>query len=897
MFWRALACALVLLGSAPLLAHPAQAASFAGPRVLVQFAPGITPDLRDAAIRSVGGAVDAVIPALGVTRVALPAGAGDRAAIETLEGQAGVASVEADAPMRLDLTPNDPLYSTDPYVGLGQWGIRTAGVDRAWDVVRGSPGIVVATIDTGVDPQHPDLLGALLPGVSFLSATSPGCVTQANDDNSHGTHVAGIIGANGNNTVGIAGVAFGVRILPIKALDCTGSGTTSDVSQAIVYAADHGARIINISLGSPQASATLQSAVSYARNKNVLVVAAAGNCGVTNPQCGFINQVDYPAAYPGVLAVGATQPDDTRASFSTQASYVAIAAPGYRVVSTTPTYATYLSGHGGTVSYGVFSGTSQASPFVAGVAALVLSKEPNLTPDQVTDRLRSTAVDLGTPGVDTSFGAGRVDAYRAVTGSSVVPAPGGDIRATYDTSGVPAAVATGLPFTANVKVNATGTSPLGASFQLGYSWLDPVTRAVVLAGTPTALGTDVRAGTSLVKTLTITAPPLAGVFLLRFDLAPLGGVPLSLQGSAPADVIVNVSAGYGATYSPAAVGASLVAGAQSTLSVSVKNTGIRTWAAGGISPVRLSYHWLATDRSVVVWNGARGSLAQDVAPGATAVVVLPLVPPSTTGTYLLRLDLVEEGVTWFSGQGVATSDIPYAITNGISASFTLGSVPTILPGGRVALPVTVKNDGIVAWAAGGTNPVHAALHLYDGLGNTVSWDGARTVLASDVQPGATVTLSLVVDAPLRPGIYRARPDLVQEGVAWFGALGSPTAAYTLVAVLPDYRGTLSSGPLTVSRANPVAQVTVTNTSSALWTAAGVAPVQLSVHWLDAQGTMLLWDGPRTKLARDFGPGETATVAVALGAIPPGAAFATIDLISEGVTWFGAGAARPVVLTP
>ena len=462
---------------------------------------------------------------------------------------------------------------------------------------------------------------------------------------------------------------------------------------------------------------------------------------------------------------------------------------------------------------------------------------------------------------------------------------------------MPAAVATGLPFTANVKVNATGTSPLGASFQLGYSWLDPVTRAVVLAGTPTALGTDVRAGTSLVKTLTITAPPLAGVFLLRFDLAPLGGVPLSLQGSAPADVIVNVSAGYGATYSPAAVGASLVAGAQSTLSVSVKNTGIRTWAAGGISPVHLSYHWLATDRSVVVWNGARGSLAQDVAPGATAVVVLPLVPPSTTGTYLLRLDLVEEGVTWFSGQGVATSDIPYAITNGISASFTLGSVPTILPGGRVALPVTVKNDGIVAWAAGGTNPVHAALHLYDGLGNTVSWDGARTVLASDVQPGATVTLSLVVDAPLRPGIYRARPDLVQEGVAWFGALGSPTAAYTLVAVLPDYRGTLSSGPLTVSRANPVAQVTVTNTSSALWTAAGVAPVQLSVHWLDAQGTMLLWDGPRTKLARDFGPGETATVAVALGAIPPGAAFATIDLISEGVTWFGAGAARPVVLTP
>ena len=116
-------------------------------------------------------------------------------------------------------------------------------------------------------------------------------------------------------------------------------------------------------------------------------------------------------------------------------------------------------------------------------------------------------------------------------------------------------------------------------------------------------------------------------------------------------------------------------------------------------------------------------------------------------------------------------------------------------------------------------------------------------------------------------------------------------------MLPDYRATLTSGPLTVSRSSPVAQVTITNTSSALFSAAGTNPVLVSLHWLDGQGTVLVWDGPRTRLTRDLAPGETVTVAVALGAIPPGATSVAIDLISEGIAWFGSGAARPLVLTP
>src|SRR2546427_6137312 len=415
---RLCACLLVLVAGASLLASPGHAVTYDGPRLLVRFSPRATPAERDAAVRSVRGVAEAQIPALGVPRVAVAAPEAftdARSAADRLSGQTGVVWAEPAAAASADFTPTDPLYARDPYTGLGQGGIRKAAVDQAWDIVRGSPGITVATIDTGVDPGHPDLAEALLPGVTFLSQVSPGCGAPTTDDSSHGTHVAGIIAAKGNNATGIAGVAFGVRILPLKALDCTGAGASSDVAQAAVYATDHGARIINISLGAPTRSQTLQDAVDYARARNVLVVAAAGNCGQVAPECPTVNQVQYPAGFPGVLAVAATNPDDTRAPFSNQGADVGIAAPGSRIVSTTPTYPTYLSARGATTGYAAFSGTSTAAPFVSGVAALLLSKDPSLKGDQLAARLRESADDLGAVGADTSFGAGRGNALPAGT--------------------------------------------------------------------------------------------------------------------------------------------------------------------------------------------------------------------------------------------------------------------------------------------------------------------------------------------------------------------------------------------------------------------------------------------------------------------------------------------------
>jgi hypothetical protein len=165
-----------------------------------------------------------------------------------------------------------------------------------------------------------------------------------------------------------------------------------------------------------------------------------------------------------------------------------------------------------------------------------------------------------------------------------------------------------------------------------------------------------------------------------------------------------------------------------------------------------------------------------------------------------------------------------------------------------------------------------------------------------VKADASISMALIVDAPLATGTYRVQVDLVQEGVGWFSGFGSPSAP-ALIVVIPDYRATLPSGPITVSRSAPRTTLTATNSSSALWSAAGAAPVDISVHWLDASGAVLVWDGPRTTLGRDVAPGDAVTIAVSLGQVPAGAATLVIDLVSEGVRWFEAGVARPVQFVP
>jgi thermitase len=293
-----------------------------------------------------------------------------------------------------------PRQGPDPYFSY-QYDMSIINADDVWGLCNFYAGsVTIAIIDTGVDLDHPDLQANLLASYDFWDYD-----TVPEDGNGHGTNVAGIAAAALNGT-GVAGVAPTAKILPVRVLNNQGNGYLSDVAAGITYAADR-AQVLNLSLGGVSSSSTMQNAVNYAVNtKGRLMVAAAGNCGDANYYlngCSSQHQPVYPAFYSNVMAVAATTSSDTRASFSNIGSYVDIAAPGTSIYNADMGNA-YIS----------LSGTSQATPHVAGLAALVWAKNPGYTAAQVWNRITSTAVDLGTAGVDPSFGAGRIDVRQAL---------------------------------------------------------------------------------------------------------------------------------------------------------------------------------------------------------------------------------------------------------------------------------------------------------------------------------------------------------------------------------------------------------------------------------------------------------------------------------------------------
>ena len=316
----------------------------------------------------------------GAVSVDVPAGQVAEAA-DALRADPAVAYVERDQVARIAaVTPDDPAYGD-------QWGLKKAGVDTAWQTTRGSAAIVVAVVDTGVKGL-PDLAGRVLPGRDFVHDDN-----DAADDQGHGTMTAGVIAARGDNRTGIAGICWTCRILPVKVLGRDGSGSYSDIAQGIRWSADQGADIINLSLGGAADSQLLRDAVDYASGKGALVIAAAGNAGSAVPH--------YPAAIPAVLAVGASTTTDRRYSWSNYgSSWVDIAAPGCN-----PAQA--LNG-----LVGQFCGTSSATPFVAGVAALLASTTP--TPTAATMRTALTTSADGIAGTWVPQSSGRVDAAAAL---------------------------------------------------------------------------------------------------------------------------------------------------------------------------------------------------------------------------------------------------------------------------------------------------------------------------------------------------------------------------------------------------------------------------------------------------------------------------------------------------
>jgi len=375
IFAAPLAVAMIMTGVGSVQAAPSDTAQT---QVLVKVKAGKS---IDSVKQSLGLGASKDLGLEGWHLVTVPQGKAD--AVGQLKKHADVLAAEANATYTMDLAPSDPNYSS-------QYALPKVSAPQAWDITTGSTALTVAVIDTGVDLAHPDFEGRIVPGYDFVNNDA-----VAQDDQGHGTHCAGIIGANANNAYGTVGLDWKTKIMPIKVLSSTGSGATSNIINGVKWAADNGAKVISMSLSGTTYSQAFQDAINYAWNKGVIILGSAGNVGTS--------AIRYPSGYANVIAVASTDQNDVKSSFSTYGTWVDVTAPGSSILSSKL--------GGGTVS---MSGTSMSTPLVAGLASLTWSMNPAYSNASVVNRIFATADPIS--GTGTYWVHGRVNAYRAVNG-------------------------------------------------------------------------------------------------------------------------------------------------------------------------------------------------------------------------------------------------------------------------------------------------------------------------------------------------------------------------------------------------------------------------------------------------------------------------------------------------
>jgi thermitase len=392
---------LILLATPSLAADHGNGQNFGYERILVKFKAGTDEITKHEIPRRHGDSVEGDIAKIGVTVVKIPAGKMQEKLL-AYQSEKTVQFAEPDFIAKAIGTPNDSYFGS-------QWGMTKIQAPKAWDITTGSTineAIKIAILDTGADQDHVDLAGKIVDNKNFTSSST------VDDLYGHGTHVAGIAAAATNNGIGVAGVGYDCTIMNVKVLDDTGSGYYSWIASGIIYAADNGAKVISMSLGGSSSSSTLQSAVDYAWSKGVVIVAAAGNNGNTARV--------YPGYYTNVIAVAATNQNDVKASWSSYGSWVDVAAPGVSIFSTVPNHSNYLQQQGYfSYDYGSLSGTSMATPFVAGLAGLVWATPYGTSNTSVRSRIESTADPV--TGTGTYWQYGRINAYKAVAPPDTTP--------------------------------------------------------------------------------------------------------------------------------------------------------------------------------------------------------------------------------------------------------------------------------------------------------------------------------------------------------------------------------------------------------------------------------------------------------------------------------------------
>jgi hypothetical protein len=450
---NSVAAAALALAAAGAAAAPPER-STEGPwvkgRVLVMPKAGL-PEAELGKIVGLHGGHARKLTNFGLYAVELPAHVSEKAVAAQLAHNPHLKFAELDQFVAEDLTPNDPYFGS-------QWHLPKIGGPKAWDSSQGS-GIIVAILDSGIDPTHPDLKDRLIPGYNFVDGN-----TNTSDVRGHGTKVAGSVAAAMNNGNGVASVAAQAKLMPVRVSNADGYVTWSAMAQGLTFAADKGAKAANMSFNGVAGSSTVLSAAKYMKDKGGMSFVSAGN---DNVDPGY-NDTDL------MIIVASTTSSDAKSSFSNFGDHVDLSAPGSSIYTTTM---------GG--GYASVSGTSFAAPVTAGVAALVMAANPSLSNAQVESILKSTAVDLGTQGYDMYYGYGRVNAEAAVgkalstTGTATTQdteAPTVSITSPSASSTVSGVTSVGISASDNVGVSKVELWVSGAlvstdsTSPFGFSW-------------------------------------------------------------------------------------------------------------------------------------------------------------------------------------------------------------------------------------------------------------------------------------------------------------------------------------------------------------------------------------------------------------------------------------------
>jgi len=494
------------------------------------------------------------------------------------------------------VVPNDTYYSLE-------WHLPKMGAPAAWDITTGSSSVIIAILDSGVDATHPELAPLLVPGWNFYDNNA-----NTSDVTGHGTGVAGQACAAGNNGVGIAAPAWACKIMPIRIADAYGYTSDSMIAAGLTYAADHGARVANASFAIQGSSSTLSSAAQYFQSKGGVVTGSAGNDAT----------FDSTPDDPYILRISAADSSDLLASFSSTGNNIDLCAPGVNIVTTTK---------GGGYGYG--TGTSASAPLVAGVAALMISVNPNLTASQVQQILKESADDLGAPGWDSSFGWGRINAARAV--QAAASASTSDTTAPTASITAPAAGAT---------VSGVVTVNVSASDNVAVTRVDFYVNNA-LAGTtsttPASFAWDTRALSDGAYNLVAKAYDTAG------NVGPSPTVTVSVQNT-PRDTVPPAAA------ITAPVAGAVVSGAVEVAVAASDDTGVAQVALsangrllGTSQTAPASFHWDTTTVSNGSWT--LQAMATDAAGNSGTSQVVVQVNNADTTPPAVRITSPSSGIT------------------------------------------------------------------------------------------------------------------------------------------------------------------------------------------------------------------------------------------------------------